>query len=290
MDEGSVLVDGFDSDVSESETTESTETTESEETGSTQDTDSQEEGETLTSKKDEAEYTEKGTKLDKDPQSRLNQELANERAKARQYEEVLNNPKLLKSYLAQFEPEKPAETETNEPEMRVEDVQTTADLHKFLAQENRKVQSKMRELDDTIKHVKGTQEDTAIATKISGDVIAVREKYPELNPYVVIDGKKVKNPDFNEDLDKRVGDLYEKLDFDPKAKAFRGKISLAEIADVIMGAAGAMKKQGSQEAQTMIKDKRSGKAVSGATETHLDISNMSPGQIISARIKAAKRR
>ena len=92
--EGSVFVEGFDDDVEETSSEESqdstvdtsTETTASEETKSEevkQETTNTNSQETVDEK---AELTEKGTKLDPNPLSRVNQELANERAKIKQYE------------------------------------------------------------------------------------------------------------------------------------------------------------------------------------------------------------
>src|SRR5690606_18792007 len=46
--------------------------------------------------------TEKGTKLDPNPLSAAHQELANERRKLAQYQQVLSNPEMLKRYAAQM--------------------------------------------------------------------------------------------------------------------------------------------------------------------------------------------
>jgi hypothetical protein len=231
--------------------------------------------------KDKAELSEKGTKLDPDPLSRVNQELANERRKIKEYEEVLNNPALLKSYVAKFgEPEaKKEETVSKEKEMRYEDVQTNEDLHKFLKQQDEKVQAKLKELDSSISEVKSSHKNTTVASRIQSDITTVRETYPELNP---------KSSDYNKELDDAVGQLYEKYDYDPQSKTFKGDASIKDIADIIMKAAGSSKKQGSEEAQTTIRDKRSGRAVSGASKAAPDESNMTPGQIIASRIKAAR--
>src|SRR6266571_4651959 len=124
---------------------------------------------TLTSQeqKDKADLTEKGTKLDTNPLSRVNQELANERAKIRQYEEVLQNPSLLKKYVAEFDkPGEQSQEKVTEIEIRYEDVQTTEDLQKFLRQQDSKVQSRLKELDSTISSVKSSQKDTIVANNI----------------------------------------------------------------------------------------------------------------------------
>lgn len=244
--------------------------------------------EDLTSKnktegEDEAkdDLTDKGTKLDPNPLSRANQELANERAKVKLYEDTLNNPTTLKSYLSQIEGEKPLKTEEkpDEKELRYEDVKTTEQAQTFLKQQKDKIDSKIKELDSTINGVRTSEKDRVVSSRITSDIQTVREKYPELNP---------KNDAYNPELDQAVGALFEQFDYDGQSKKFRGNASLVTIADTIMKAAGSSKKKGSEEAQTSIRDKRTGKASSGAASTTLDTSNMSPSQIIAARIKAAR--
>src|SRR6185369_9068021 len=104
--EGSVSTESEDIDESQDESTsEQSDNTETEgQTSETGDT-SQDESTQSTlpnQEQQKPELTDKGTKLDPDPLSRANQELANERKKIKDYEEVLTNPILLKGYLAQF--------------------------------------------------------------------------------------------------------------------------------------------------------------------------------------------
>jgi hypothetical protein len=286
--EGSVFTEDSDVDESQEEsTTEDANTTEGTE-GETSDKgeESKEESteSTLTSQeqKDKEELTEKGTKLAADPLSRVNQELANERAKIRQYEQVLNDPSLLKSYVAQFDKtDTKAEAKDEEPEIKYADVETTEDLQKFLKQQDSKVQAKLKELDTTISSVKSTQKDTVVANRIQSDIATVREDYQELNP---------KSNAYNQELDMAVGQLYEKFDLDPQTKSFKGQVSIKEIADIVMKAHSSSKKQGTTEAQTTIRDKRTGKAVSGASSTAPDESGMSASQLIASRIRAAANR
>lgn len=284
--EGSVFTE--DSDIDESEETEAS--GESEGTGETEGETSETgdeakaestDGSLKTQEQEKAELTEKGTKLDDNPLSRVNQELANERAKIKKYEEVLNNPALLKGYVKQFE--KPGETQEEkkpeEPEIRVEDIQTTEDLQKYQRQQDRKLDAKLKELDSTITSVKTTQKDTEVAGRITNDIATVREKYQELDP---------KSSTYNRELDLAVGELYEKFDLDPETKTFKGNTSIKEIADIVMRAHGSSKKQGSDEAQTTVRDKRTGKVTTGASNTAPDESGMSAGQLIASRIKAAR--
>ncbi len=290
--EGSVFVEGFDDDVPEDATEESQDSTVEQADTTTSDNTEGEEQKTETtntndqeSKDDKTELTEKGTKLDPNPLSRVNQELANERAKIREYEKILNDPILLKNYVAEFgaSPEKTetADKVVPEKEMRYEDVKTTEDLQVYLKQQDQKLNAKLKELDTTITGVKTSEKDKAVGTTINSDIAAVRSEYPALDP---------KSDTYNPELDAAVGKMYERMDFDKSTKKFRGNVRITEIAEIIMAAAGSSKKQGSEEAQTVIKDKRTGKVNAGSASQTIDTSNMSIGQIIAARAKAASRR
>jgi len=288
-EEGSVFNEDFDSeeDIDETSDDNSEDTSSSnadkteeseDESESTQKDKSEEES---TDKKEEEDKTEKGTKLDPDPLSRANQELANERAKIRKYEEVLQDPKALRDYVAQFDKEEKTEkVEDQEPEIRIQDVKSTEDLQKFLSQRENKVNQKLKELDDTIAEVKGSQNKSTVASQIQSDIVTVRETYPELNP---------KNSSYNKELDLAVGELYEKFDLDPETKSFRGKVSLKEVADIVMRAHGSSKKQGSEEAQTTVRDKRTGKPVSGSSKAAPDETNLSASQVIAQRMAQARK-
>lgn len=276
--EGSLVTEDSDDEseesVSEQSNEQSSESSDTSEQGS-QDQSEEAKAESGTLTEAKTEVTEKGTKLDSNPLSAVNQQLANERAKVREYEKVLNDPTLLKGYVAQFaKDEKP-----QEEEMRYEDVETTEDLQKFLKQQDSKVQNKLKELDSTINSVKSGHKADQVATRIQSDIQVVRETYKELDP---------KSADFNPELDKAVGELYDMYDLDQETGLYKGNVSIKDIADKIMKAAGASKKQGSTEAQTIIRDKRTGKAVSGSSSQAADEGSMTPGQLIAHRIKQAR--
>lgn len=282
--EGSVTSEDSDIDEAEetqdeSEEADSTDNTEAEASKTEETEDKTEESTEGTLKKQE--LTEKGTKLAEDPLSRVNQELANERAKIRQYEQLLNDPKQIKAYAAQFDKEN--ERVEEEPEMRVEDIHTTEDLQKYQRQQDRKVEAKLKELDSTISSVKSTQKDTQIGTRIQNEIATVRETYPELDP---------KSASYNPELDKAVGRLFDRFDGDVdqtgRIVGYKGEASLKDIADIVMSAAGSSKKQGSTEAQTIIRDKRTGKAVSGSSSNVPDESKMTAGQLIAHRMRMAR--
>jgi hypothetical protein len=293
-DEGSVFVEGMGGGTQEtsdeSQPSQSEETTQDESLPTEESSGGDESNSTFNKNDNQegVEYTEKGTKLDPNPLSRVNQELANERRKIKQYEEVLNNPTLLRGYVAQFDKgDKKEEVQIDEPEMRAEDIQTTEDLQKFVKQQEQRYEKKLKELDSTISQVKESTSENTIAARITNDIVAVRGKYDELDPKPDKDGNPT-NPNYNKELDAAVGNLYERFDFDPQKKTYKGSVSILEIADIVMNAAGSSKKQGSREAQTIVRERRSGKAVSGASTSSPDESSMSASQIIAARVAAAR--
>ncbi len=278
--EGSVVTEDSD-DAEESQDTESS----TEDAGTTDQTSEQAtEAQTTEAEAGDSskqDVSEKGTKLDDNPLSRVNQELANERAKVRQYEGVLNDPTVLKKYVQTFD-----KTE-EEPEIKYEDVQTNEDLQKFLKQRDSKVEGKIKDLDQTISNIKSAQKDTITANRIQSDITAIRSQWDELDPKFGQDGKPT-NPNYDPVLDNSIGRIYEMYDLDKQTGGFKGQVSIKDIAEIVMQAAGSSKKQGSAEAQTTIINRKSGRAVSGASSTAPDETNMTPGQLIASRIKAAR--
>jgi hypothetical protein len=278
--EGSVVTEDSD-DAEESQDTESS----TEDAGTTDQTSEQateaQTAEAEAGDSSKQDVSEKGTKLDDNPLSRVNQELANERAKVRQYEGVLNDPTVLKKYVQTFD-----KTE-EEPEIKYEDVQTNEDLQKFLKQRDSKVEGKIKDLDQTISNIKSAQKDTITANRIQSDITAIRSQWDELDPKFGQDGKPT-NPNYDPVLDNSIGRIYEMYDLDKQTGGFKGQVSIKDIAEIVMQAAGSSKKQGSAEAQTTIINRKSGRAVSGASNAAPDETNMTPGQLIASRIKAAR--
>lgn len=256
--EGSVIVDGFDSDTEEESTVE----------GENQETES--EGETPTSaplqtgtddpddksEPEEPKLTEKGTKLDPNPQSAVHQELANARRMAAEMQKVLNDPVLFAKYAEEagfnkkYEPDAPVFTPDK--------LQTADDVIKALNEMNTKFTGSEAQYKKEIESLKGAlgqlTEGRQIEKNVSTlkeDASVLREKYPELKPGT---------PSYSEKLEEKIGELYQKLDFDDRGLP-QGKITLRQVGDMVMEAAYELKKKGSEEAQTDIKDKSLGKVI-----------------------------
>lgn len=279
-EEGSVMIDGEDFEADDQDQQDQNTSTEAPVSTAKAETTKEQtpEGETP--------LTEKGTKLDPDPKSALNQQLANERAKARQYEEFLNDPQRVKVYLQELERERGvsplAQGDTDE-EIRPEQIETVEDVRQFLAQERAKDRQEVEELKRYVGQFSQAQGQLAVGDKIRNDIVQVRQKYPELDP---------NSPEYDETLEKGLGDFYQELDLDANSGVFRGQVSLSRLADRLMSAAKRGESQGSRRAQTTVADRRVGRVRTGSGNTsgEVDEDKLSPSQTIAARMARAYRR
>lgn len=291
--EGSVMVDGQTPDVQEDVQTEHV--NKSEESSSEQEKDS-ESVKTETVAEDKTEDTEerkeepnkvtdKGTRLDSDPLSQANQLRANAEAKARQMEDFLNDPKRVKAYLEDLEKEN--KTAIKEELIDPDNLETVDDLKRFAKQ--LQGQSK-QELEAVKREVFGIRDGERIRetkNRISSEVKNVQEKYPVLREF---NSDGTKNPEYNEELDTAIGEFYNELDYDAHTKSYRGQHSIAKIADRFMKVRGLGEKNGTVKAQTIIKDKRTGRIITnqqGDSNTASDESKQSASQTIAERMKRA---
>lgn len=234
-------------------------------------TDTQETGSEGEDGGDQTQYTEKGTKLDPNPQSAVHQQLANAKRQIQQMEGILTNPNLLKRYAEQNGMTlAEAKADVKEQQDDVEDAiqefspdqfKTSGDVAKALnsiRQETTKtikeLKAENQRLREGYQGINSSRKLERVANNMERDITTVREKYPELNPG---------SPDFDKELEQSIGELYHELDFDPATQTFRGEVSIAKIADRVMKAAKRAGKQGSRKAQTDVKVKQAGKVTSG---------------------------
>jgi hypothetical protein len=279
--EGSVSVDegqalpSYDNDDS---------TEESQEVEETQ-SDSEEESQSEEAQEETPELTEKGTKLDPDPMSALNQQLANERRMRQQYENVLQNPDNLKRYAQEFGltlAEAKAEVKEQQQAFTPDKFQTVDDIAKTFNEFSSTITELREENKKLSEHLSGLSSESQIervTNSISKDISTVREKYPELNP---------KSPNYDQGLEKEIGELYHELDYDQSMRGYRGNHSLANITDRIMRAAGRARNKGSQEAQTQVKVKQAGRVVTSGKKTDSSTKeSTNPSTVIAQRISKA---
>jgi len=235
----------------------------------------------------EPQLTNKGTKLDPNPQSAVHQELANERRKNQQYESVLSDPDMLKRYAKEAGITlTEAKAEIKEELYSADKFKTADDIANALNELRTGFNTKSQTYEERIKRqeaelasLRGERTVERVATNMKSDIDAVREKYPELNP------KRL--DEYNEELEKGLGDLYHELDYDEKTERYRGNVSIARLAEKVMKAASSARKQGSQDAQTSVREKTAGKVVTSSKSSRSESSeeDLSPGAVIAQRMK-----
>lgn len=275
-----------DEEVQDSETEEETEES-SEETDETNKTgEDTEDGET--EQESESKLTEKGTKLDPNPQSAVHQQLANERRLRNQYQEVLNNPDLLAKYAqtkfgnVPVKQDTDTKSETKEYTAKdfgsIDDVaKVVNDLQKGFADKTKTYEEKINQLNTVVATVVNSSRQQQIANKLETEIQTV-SKFPEFNP---------KNKDYVEGLEQRISEKFRELDFDERTGTFRGRVSFEKLAQDHIENARLGKKAGSLKAQTVIQRKSEGKVKTSSKvdDGSADDDNLSPGQSIAKGIK-----
>lgn len=237
----------------------------------------------------EVKLTEKGTKLDPNPESAIHQQLANERKLRTDYETVLKSPELLKKFAREAGYSLTEAKEALEEEVYSQDnLQTGADVAKALneirstsVKEAKTYREQIQKLEKELGDLKAGREIEQVTTTIKSDILAIQGKYPELNP---------KDPSYDKDLETEIAEMYNELDFDQQTGGYRGQYSIAKLTDRIMRAAGKAKKKGSQEAQTDIKVKERGKIVTSSKPSNEGAESDDPGTAIAQRIAKSFKR
>lgn len=288
-DEGSVAVDG------ENSYQEPTEDQETQEESSEQvENDSSENSSSQTESEEgsQPEKTEKGTRLANDPLQQANQLRANAEREVREYRQFLNDPLAVKQYLAELEKERGG-TETVEQDQEgtidPDKIETVDDLKAYAKQLKREQEQVLKEVRGQVNGFTERQQEVAKVNKISSGIASVQQKYSALREFNA-DGTP--NPEFDPELEAEFGQLYEELDYDAQRGTFHGKVDIERLADRFMKAAKRGESQGSKRAQTIVKDKRNGRVISGSgsQSSGTDESNMSAAQVIASRINRAKGR
>lgn len=300
--EGSVITDGMDAELDQNESSNSVESSKNINNSDNQAKDQGKSNGFVESSSENEEYgktkiTDKGTKLDDNPIQAANQLRANAEAKAKKYEEFFSKPENVEAYLNDLRGGKPAQgnesqgdtakvTEITDADIEkmADSVQTSDDVKQVLKGiialtrgEIQKVKGELQGL-TTGAMVKETN------ANVAKEIQSVQSKYSVLQK-TLPDGSE--NPEFDKDLDETIGKMFLKMDFDPQTKTFKGQTSLMEVADMFMKAAKISESRGSRKAQTIIKDKRLGRVISGGTGTdnsEVDESKMSPSNTIASRI------
>lgn len=263
----------------------------SEESEQSEETGEQTEGEDQTKKEGEEEVDPvTGGKLDKNPQSRAHQELANERKIRGQMEQVLGNPELLAQFMKQqYNIEVPVKgtdnkttenaPETEFKELKAEDFDNLDDVASKFNEMQRGFSEKIKSYDEKIEKLTGVIQHlveggrrTSVASNITSGVDSL-QKQPELDP---------KSPEFIPGLEQKIVDRFNQLDFDEKTNGYRGQYSIEEVGQELIDAARMGRKSGSTKAQTIVKNKTQGAVkTSPSVENEEDVEKLSPADSIA---------
>lgn len=292
--EGSVTVDGVSAaEASAQEAQEAEDASQSGEEQQTQESQAQEEQQDETAQQD-GKVTDKGTKLADDPLQQANQLRANAERKLKDYESYFSDPKNVEAYLGELRRERGVEEKPQAPESQTttsidpDKIETVEDLRTFAKQLKADADKQITELKQGYEGFTQTQREQAVAQRISSQIDAVRGRYDVLRP-TNPDGSA--NPAFDSELEERLGKAFERLDLDPKTGKFRGQVDFEQFAEDFMFAAKRGENQGTQKAQTVVKDRRAGRVISGTTTTsEPDEKDLSASQMIASRIQRAAQR
>lgn len=222
-------------------------------------------------------YTDKGTKLDPNPQSALHQQLANERRMRQQYEKVLSDKEMFLKYAEQSGYTKQEAKEAAKEIFSPDKFKTVEDVASAFNELSGKYAQEIESLKKQLSGIDSERRVNQAATRLDLDIRSAKEKYPELNP---------KSPNYDLELDKEIFKLYSELDADPTTGNLRGEIPLMKVVDRVMRAAGRAKKAASKEAQTQVVTKQSGRVVTSQKSSSKEASDsdLSPADAISKRI------
>ena len=236
--------------------------------------------------------TEKGTKLDPNPQSQVHQQLANERRIRENYERVLGDPEALRKYAKEAGmtlEEAKAEIKDDAKKFSPDRFKTAQDIADVLNELQGGLETTIKEIKAENQRLRGelsgissSRQVERVATTMQSDIGSIQEKYPQLNP---------KSPDYDPALEKEIGSFYHELDaVDPNdpSKGYRGQFSLAKITERFMRVRGEGAKRGSQQAQTTVKTKIAGKVVTSSRSDSKDTQvSSAPGTSIAQKVARA---
>jgi len=246
-----------------------------------------ESGETVEGEDGKAEITEKGTKLDPNPQSAVHQQLANEKRLRAQYEQVLADPALLRKYakeagmtLEEAKAEIKEEKKALYTPDRFKSAQDVADvLNELQGKSDQTIAALQKELQGLrgeLSGISSSRQVERVASSMQSDIGSIQEKYPQLNP---------KSPEYDKNLEK--DHELDAIDPSNPNSGYKGQFSLAKIAERFMRVRGVGAKEGSQRAQTIVKTKMAGKVVTSSKNSSKDTTSSDPGTSIAQKIQKA---
>ena len=299
--EGSVMMEGFEEAGDESTSEEQSENINNSEDESSQEEVSQDESQNESSEeasKEEVKYTDKGTKLDPNPQSAVHQRLANAEREAKEYREFMQNPEQVKKYLEELEAavgKKTGESQEQiqnraEEETLIDDpskIVTPEDFQSYVKFLKRDIDKTKQELVRERETLRTEASERAISQRLVSDIDTIQGKYSFLRP--TLEDGKTPNPEFDSELEKEIADQFDEYDKDPRTGKYLGKTSILKIAERAIRIRKLGEATGSRSAQTTVLNKRAGALKTGGGQSgSSDESKMTATQLIASRMNRAR--
>jgi len=300
--EGSVNMEGLDDSSDEEQEQESSENiknSEDESSDENQDVDEKsDENQEDNQDQDETKLTDKGTKLDPNPKSAVYQQLANAKARNKDINKFMQDPKQVRKYLADLEEElgkKTGESQEDiqdkaEEENLITDpskIETKQDLQSYAKYLNKRIEKSEKSLLQERESFKRESSEKAIAERLSNDITTLQGKYSFLNPK---NSDGTKNPDYDEQLEKEIADAYSEMDKNPKTGKYLGRFSITKVAERFIRIRNLGEVTGGKKAQETVIDKRRGavKTSSNQSSNASGESKMSASEVIASRMAKAR--
>ncbi len=218
--------------------------------------------------------TEKGTKLDADPQSALHQQLANEK-RARIIAE--DKAKALEEARVSKDQDQDQKPKQYIDASRLNSKEELANVLNYAFSVIEKQNNQLKEYGGQIKGSQEQQADLSNFQSFASEAQEVFKKYPELDE---------ENKDYyNEALDQKLTSLYKRSAYDRQGKLLRNRPSFAEFASDYMEAVNSARQAGKGDAQTRIVQKQIGQSVkTSKNNSTQDHSNLSTEEMIAKQM------
>lgn len=217
----------------------------------------------------QGQYTEKGTRLDPDPQSALHQQLANERrARIETEEKAL---RILQAYQQQAVQSQP-QAQEKKPLIDVSKLETREDLvNAFEQVENviRSYEEKIGGLQQQLGQSKEVFEEDRNYSSLEREIGELR-KIPELTPG---------SPQHNQALEAEITQTYKDIAYDSYGRLLPNRPSLASVASRMVNTYRLANKQATRQAQTRTVQKSLGRVQnSNKRGDQVSSENLSPAE------------
>lgn len=258
----------------------------------------------------------KGTKLDNDPLTAANQQLANTRTalfqaqqRAKVFEQVLQNPEALKALIAKRTGEEyaPAPKQEQKPAFQVpekkynsvEQLKTPEDVFAAIEERDKIMRAEVAnalasELGKMQKTIQGfeaqkqqemqafrqREQTIKAASSAVADIQQAAKDYDWLNE---------SSPNFNPTLREIATKEYAATDYDPKTKQYLGKRKFSDIVANLDAVIKTTSERATAAAKTTLVDKTAAQPKAGRPSTPQRKEKMSPESFIAAQIRNAQR-